>query len=685
MALAAFRLIDDDGEQLRFRADLGSNAWFRWALGDGEQVTSAHGVTVLDAPAHSSPLQGPVPRAAMGRTTFSVPRRLVGRKTRHLQLMTFRTEDRAGPAISTVVALPLAGTPGPADRGELPDIALPPRPFAIAASQPLSRIPMQTHVEPFSFVERPVMSQAMFFGAIAGLLNSVLPKLAPIFGQAGPILGKLLGGGGGGGEKKLTDEELGKAVMELVKLLGSAGNDPAKAQAISQALSSSRRELMQTAAGTAAPSPHSQAMFWQMLLNPETLKAAGEAVKGLLEVADKSDQAFKQHLRDLIKGVDDPGLDKLLEGMSLRTAAIGGEVKFKLDERTRLTLTTPLPTLSGRPRPVYRHGSDLVLSLAVDTPRPIPNATLLVAVKDIETLEPLARRAIKLAGVTSGALSTPVQLPKASLGKLVPGKEALLCITLVWGERDARRGTGVEQRFTVAGELVFERVDEAGDLIALSDTERYRAFWHKAWQETFSEEARRYELDTKYYVRLDPQRSENGRIETLIQTEKAALWKQAGRMKTGLLVALPALNAMAQALGGQALTLSELEALRGTEFGTRMSLAGRHKFDLGGRPGDSAALWVYPEVKLQKVVFQRAREVDPGGWVKTFEEHSTRCPMPALLHFVGVTTAQDAASNVPLLNGMKVVFDHKVALYPVNLHSEKREVPRGRRAKYTAS
>jgi hypothetical protein len=678
MALAAFRLIDDDGEHLRFQADVGTNAWFRWALGDGEQVRTTNGVRVLEAPVHASPLLGPVPRPARGRTTFEVPRRLIGRAHRHIQLMTFRTEDGAGPAISDVVPLPPAGAP-PSDA--LPDISLPPRPFAFAAGKSIPRIPMQTHVEPFSFVERPVMSQAMFFGAITGLLSSLLPKVAPIVGQVGPLLGKLLGGAGGAGrDKKLTDAELGQAINELLEVIGSAMKDPAKAMAIGQALSSSHRELTREAAGVA--NGHSQAMFWQMLLNPETLKAAGEVAKGLLEAADKSDQAFKQHLRDLIKGVDDPGLDRLLESMSLRTAAFGGDVKFKLDERTRLAWTPPMALVGGRQRPVYRHGSDLALGLTLETPRTLARATLLVAIKDLDTLEPLARRAIKLSSLSSGPIAGQVVLPRTTLGKLVPGKEALLCATLVWNENGKRRGTGVEERFLVAGELVFERFEGSGEPIALSDPDRYRAFWHKVWQETFSKDTRRYELDTKYYVRLEPHRAENGRIETLTKTEKGALWKEAGRMKSGLLLSLSSLDAAAQMLGARALTPAELEALRGAELEMQLSLAARHKVELAGRAGDSVALWVYPSMKMQTGRFQRAGDVE-GGWIKSFSEHTATVPVPVLLHFIGVTSAHDSApSAAPILNGMKVVFDHEVALYPVNLRSKKREIRDERRASY---
>jgi hypothetical protein len=59
---------------------------------------------------------------------------------------------------------------------------------------------------------------------------------------------------------------------------------------------------------------------------------------------------------------------------------------------------------------------------------------------------------------------------------------------------------------------------------------------------------------------------------------------------------------------------------------------------LRGREGERAALWVYPEVKLERVILKRASTVSDTGQITEYDETPVRVPLPALAHFIGART-----------------------------------------------
>ena len=118
MALAVLRFDGaDGGGRLRFRADIGRNRFYQFAVG-GEEVSRAGGLTTLAEPRHVSPLAGPLEESALGRFPVEIPRELFDREHAHVQLMSFRNERREGPAVSDIVRVPLQT----AATGELPEL-----------------------------------------------------------------------------------------------------------------------------------------------------------------------------------------------------------------------------------------------------------------------------------------------------------------------------------------------------------------------------------------------------------------------------------------------------------------------------------------------------------------------------------------------------------------------------------
>src|SRR5262245_23804944 len=103
MALAYISFEESDGENRRFKLDLGRNRFYAYAIGRGEQI-KRNGVPLLRDASYESELFGPLEEAD-GRGELLVPERLFAREYRFIQLQTFRTHDGIGPAVSPIVEL----------------------------------------------------------------------------------------------------------------------------------------------------------------------------------------------------------------------------------------------------------------------------------------------------------------------------------------------------------------------------------------------------------------------------------------------------------------------------------------------------------------------------------------------------------------------------------------------------
>src|SRR5262245_24449917 len=102
MALAILTHEDSTGDAHRFRFDLGRNRYYAYSIGPRDRI-SRHGIALLAEPAHRSELLGPLPEEAEGRGDLEVPAGLLDRENNTIQLVSFRTRDRAGPAFSPLL------------------------------------------------------------------------------------------------------------------------------------------------------------------------------------------------------------------------------------------------------------------------------------------------------------------------------------------------------------------------------------------------------------------------------------------------------------------------------------------------------------------------------------------------------------------------------------------------------
>ncbi len=236
--VALAHIVQDDGPagQRWLRGDIGTNRYWRVAVGDGA-VREDQGAKLLAEPGWISPINGPEPEAAMGRIRIGIDEQHFSREQRFAQLMSYRAADGTGPAVSAIVEMRAnLGSPGDAvPVPVLPDVpvpmpVLPPHgstppnaePAAASPAVPMSlgqlhRYGHISQVTSFGHTQRgvhamrwavPQRSQAMFLpallapliSAVGPALTSALPGLiSGLAPMAGDLLGGLLGGLGGGG------------------------------------------------------------------------------------------------------------------------------------------------------------------------------------------------------------------------------------------------------------------------------------------------------------------------------------------------------------------------------------------------------------------------------------------------------------------------------------------------------
>lgn len=699
MALAIINRVEADDAGLHIDADLGHNLWYVLAVGSGD-VVRHHGVDVLAEPSYTSALVGPLAPSRRGRVTFDVPREHVLRDDRYVQLMSFRTQDRTGPAFSDVVAVPRgswrrSGATSfclPAVRQVPPGTPVPPSeadpaPVMPGASAPAARVATVR----FNLVEsasRPEYSTGMFLQALLPLLPSLIPMVAPLLGS---LFGGLFGGGGGGGSgggggggaaaaaPAVRPPDIGAQLAQLLQsadaqrviasLLQQVGGPPLPAPAPAPAASApavpdtapvatslslpsvSRAQFIDGGiitgpllAGLVSSVLPSLLPLIQQVASPQMIGtllngASPQAVLGgivdaLMDPNRRQAERLWQHTPEVGPSL----LGPLLAQMSVARES-SSIPSFREVPSVSLVLShAPSLLVHGTPRVCWRAGVDIHLEARVVTPKPIANARLYWEVRSADGPEVVARGSTEV-GSTGGQLPAIV-LPGPLLAGLATNADHVLRTALVWR---SSRGTVIGARrstmFFLVGDYVFDGFDpvEGSRPIPLDDPTVHRDFWHKVWEGAFDEDHRSIPIEMKYYYAVDD-RGDVARMETLRRSGPAEMDRTLLRLKTGLLLGPEALIRLATTLGAPPIDAGTVVALRSPDFRSRQSQAALARVTLRGRAGERAAVWVYPEVVLQRVRLKRPAECAPSGEVLRLEDVTVTLPMPTHAHVVGART-----------------------------------------------
>lgn len=246
---------------------------------------------------------------------------------------------------------------------------------------------------------------------------------------------------------------------------------------------------------------------------------------------------------------------------------------------------------------------------------------------------------------------------------------------LVWKNKGGNaRGTSKNQLITLVGDMIFDRVEDSVGKVTVADKNKYPAFSHKIWQNSFSKDLRRITFQCRYTYALAISRGNNARNPTVTRIEEKQLRHDIGKLKSGMELSPDALNRLLPQISSHpSLEPMDLAALRNDDFHVRYNVAGRTRIELGAIAGDSAALFVYPEFNLHKVVLQKPKDVDDAtGLIFSTEEKTVVFPLVSAVHFVAAVTGEDTSGsydpNQPdVIDGMKVKNRKRVAVFPVQL------------------
>lgn len=610
MALAVIKYEGFEQGNHHFFFDIGDNRYFRFAIGtENTYVNSA--VKLLANVRHSSKMMGPVPPSDFGRGRIKVAAEFFDREFSYIQLMSYRTKEGKGPAVSPVLKVNTV-------QMSLPQIDLP----AISLSKKKESLNMKQTVShiPFSYKESSV-SESFFWDKLISLAPKVLP-----------IVQKLTAGkkDGEGAKTELKPDE-------IIKLL----SDPETIKTITDVLKS----LTSKAESSSVENAFSSAMSgYSRAMNPAIIAlvpAILEAITKLGELGVKINKDELETLQKLNPGVDDPDVANLLNSMTLGLLASDPLPEFRESKVVNLSVHGIQKTwMNGMEVYSFLKGREINIPIRINTPKTIPSGTIHLVVKRPVSNEVIIVNRMKFSGAQDGLLSVTPSIPEFHADDLVSGENYIACITLLWNGKDKLKfGKTVEIPIAVSGNYSFKQLGNKKDIIRLKDVRNHRAYWHKVWQKDFTDDVKRYEFACKYYIAVEGNRSDIGRMETVEQLEYERPHKMTGRMKSGLAIGVSALNELLPTISEyDRLQQEQLEALRTSAFESSVQQAARMSVKFRGQSGEAAAVWVYPEFSITELILQKAVAVNETGNITEFEQELVHFPIPEATHFVGVQT-----------------------------------------------
>lgn len=644
MALAHLKQTISNGTEIALQLDLGSNAWFELEVGLGRYRT-AYGTPRLRHVKHRTPLQGPVNSQLGPRPRTSLPRHLFDREHRYLQLISYRTADRAGPCYSPIVPMLLASAN--------PSVSL-------TTQETMQGIPETSNT--YTRIRELPISQS---ASIGNALVSALPGLLGLFAPKGKKKSAQNNNAAEVMQTALANPEI-QALLQLLmgKLTGQEISTAKSIRGRSQAMFEPMT-MMGIANVGAKLLPAVQDAV-KGITNPEFVKAvmptgkildvSSDFLKSLLGLDEKVEvewnnldnftSAGNESIVQAILGQNHQSnmADKLAAAKSLRKHTARSlrqhGVKFIPTDKVNLTIAdadTPanLMNLSHR---VYSLQHDARFPLQLDTPRGIRQARLKMCLKNLQGDIVIPEKRVGLKNLQSGVLDRVPRLTRQELASLEPMKEYILNVQLIWPNKSGQHiGTSLQQVLCFVDELAFDRLEKTDTpAIALNDVEQHRAYWHKVWSTTLTEDMRDIALDAKYYYRLNDRAAANQRLETATQLEHEHSNNHRGKLKSGMELSLSVLNTLGPALTDQpGLTPKEMALVETASLEGYMSKVARSRMKFWGSVHEQVTLWVYPEVQPYAAHFKRVASKNSNGLITAFDTSSKTLLVPVSAHFIG--------------------------------------------------
>lgn len=676
MALAHLSYAGTSAEGHRFHVRTGSNPFFIWMV--GRDPTETEGVTTLHERDQVSSLLRSDPR---GHAVIDVPAGAFDKPDTAVQVLSYRTETLRGPAASAVVG-PVGGTtawrprprrrPGPNPADQSTAMFLDGVVSAITRLMPaVSQLVPEGLNQLFGGAAQPAAPGAGGGGGLGSLLaglvtpaapaspapraaapSAAAPPPAPAAPAATPTTT--------GTPDVLTDvaalitrpetRRLIDALVAQIRSLStgsslsigqSAPGGPvyAEAKVLPAALLAALPALMPLLQNVLSPQTIQSVL---QTADPNRLLATITAGIGdLAKIGIQADQEHMAHLERLNPGLGDDFAERLLTSMSLEARQRRGERDYRRSDRVVVDFVGLEEGSVVGDEPVIAFSGDTAwrFTLAVRSPRPIRDARLTVRVEDRMSRRPHFERTVPIDLTSPGAGTAAVDVPARVVTSLSPGSEHHVRATVTWPGRNTTWGTSRVQLVSVPRPVTVGRVHSDGELVPLDDVTAFRPFWHRVWAADFTEGMRRVELRVRYKYSFDADAREAVREPTRVEAQVAeGRWELTGSVSSGLRIGPAVLDTLVTGLTGQRLDPAVLAACAAAGSALELGGTAQGQVRLRGRPGEQAAIWVWPEVRWHRVVLHRPGTLMPTGQVHSFTEEEVRIPFPALVHVVGASS-----------------------------------------------
>jgi hypothetical protein len=736
VALAILELRDLDDASARFRIDTGTNPWFTIRFGRGSRGQA--GFAQIDGVVAETPLRRNE-KAGLLDTTLNVrvpvppPR---GERA-FAQLLTFRTQDRAGPALSRVVHV--AGTPDaeavPEYDFSLPQVAA----MSAVATEPFQRtrpVACRTHAEQLTapalgdlLTEVMRVAGPLVLGLLqqpaAGGTAPAAGGTAPAAGSGGTtpappqllgiieaILRHIPGLSGFSGQQSLfvapprnrfgerralsqpfvfgiDDALIGAAIGQVIQILPALANAAGQKRVQLQA---NQNKLVSDII-----SDVNRRMLLQQILDAQRASAGSTGQPDLSALAALLEQAGAQPTTPAPAPAATPptapvapALAPPATGQSLSLSATPTD-GAPAARATATFVTAPALPFNGREHLLLAKGRQISLDvkLVVGEPvpaKPLPKAIVSVVVKRASDQSVIAEKVVKQRDLAAGASVSVVFSPEDLQN--APSAEPLSLLAQIrWrtGSGRVMHAVGSSEAVLVDQFFVKARGSALGPERELTDMERYRAFWNKAWEspalDAAAEERKLlWALDAtlKYSVLIVGKESSNGLMETrfLAGTEgpSGVTARTQGRMKSGIELSVDELNKLASLWdASQPLDEAHLAPLRGADVLSAVGGEIVQRVQLQGKAAERGLLWLVPVLSPVEFTLGTVQTADERGQVTAVAEENVRLPLPVAVRVLGLKSgevdsvdepAEEGAAPAYAFAGFRIDLNEKIALTP---------------------
>lgn len=692
MALAYLRLDEINGDQAVFTADIGTNKYYRYVIGSGQNKKK--GLNQVSAQSHVSEiLRNDEKNVFNSQFKLPVPLEHFWGESRFIQLYSYRDKIGNGPALSDIEeVIPQFNFK------ETEDNSLYLK-YGMGMSQTLGTKFNDCRNTGFSFSEPEVSTDTLI-----NTIIEVAKVLSPVaVASAGEIFKK-------GSPESITMID-DKAVVQIINSIldtlktenaalknGSSKNEAdsgadriikdsgTRAKSLAYSKSGSVKLSRQFDGGiisgpaliglitTLAPAAMKllEGIIGPLAQQaPKILEVVYDNPVKLLNAVNEAKLQSKHedntHVQNLLAESNKGRLGELLIKSNVSSSAetnLSAQKKYEslfiTSDKIRISVQNSNPlVLNGKSRYVYSNKENIrlqydIISEEKSFSKPIPHSGFHLTVKDSLSMKTLLEKKIQLKDVLLNSTQDAVITKEESAGFPV-NSDLIINIDYKWQSKGNKKFCTRQESHSIfiAGNMILNSIGEAiSDEVPLTDINKYRVFWNKIW-EGGTKSKRRWEVNfnTKYYTYYNHSIDSNGRIETKmkvkdseVNNENSSKSHLDASVKSGYEYSAIELNKLLPEISGYNLLKSEeLEALKSDDISKAYNQEAVVNLKLKGKDEESGAIWVYPEMTIHKFLLYKVQEVNECGQVTGVITEEISFPKPSSMHFLGVKT--ESAEN----------------------------------------